>query len=246
MNERKPFQVMMFFKNSQVSSRLIAAVALAAPILANSQTVQSTATSRPTTTITAQTNMPASVQPKSQVTAQTKADGVYKVGDRLDPKAPTPPRGGFKEIRWEDLSPKDWDPFASIRDLNFATLKDNDPKAIEALQKLTEARNQAPVVQALQGQAIRLSGFIIPTNKIRDDVVEFLLVPYFGACIHTPPPPSNMVILVSTDKPYKGGVTMDTVTVNGVITIDRSESPWGVAGYKIDARQVVKYEAPKR
>ncbi len=192
----------------------------------------------------------------------------YKVGDRLDnpkagdakgakpaekpadksgataaAKAPVVP-GQFREIKWEEFSPKDWDPFAAIRDLNFAVLKDSDPKAMEALNKLTEARNKAPIVPELAGQAVRLSGFIIPLTKVKDDVHDFLLVPYFGACIHTPPPPSNMVIHVVPDKPFKGGVTMDAVTVSGTVSIERTESPWGSAGYKLSGKQVVKYQAP--
>jgi uncharacterized protein len=176
----------------------------------------------------------------------------YKVGDRLDkpaakpratiakPSAPSQPR----DIKWEELSPKDWDPFAAIRDLNFATLKDSDPKAMEALAKLTESRNQAPIVPELAGQSIRISGFIIPLTKVKDEVHDFLLVPYFGACIHTPPPPSNMVLHVVPDKPFKGGVTMDAVTVSGTISIQRTESPWGTAGYKLSGKQVVKFQLP--
>jgi uncharacterized protein len=197
----------------------------------------------------------------------------YKVGDRLDKPAEPPPKtgasqagaskvsetksgsakssgptagssGATREIKWEELSPKDWDPFAAIRDLNFATLKDSDPKAMEALSKLTDARNKAPVVPELAGQSVKISGFIIPLTKVKDEVHDFLLVPYFGACIHTPPPPSNMVLHVIPDKPFKGGVAMDAVTVSGTLSIERTESPWGTAGYKLSGRQVVKYQMP--
>jgi uncharacterized protein len=192
----------------------------------------------------------------------------YKVGDRLEKPTASLPKAGvaksdatkvdpaksnasksgaqsaLREIKWEELSPKDWDPFAAIRDLNFATLKDSDPKAMEALTKLTESRNQAPVVPELAGQSVRISGFIIPLTKVKDEVHDFLLVPYFGACIHTPPPPSNMVLHVIPDKPFKGGVTMDAVTVSGILSIERTESPWGTAGYKLSGRQVVKFQLP--
>jgi uncharacterized protein len=177
----------------------------------------------------------------------------YKLGDRLDKPVPNSskpsvtkpgPTGSLREIKWEELSPKDWDPFAAIRDLNFATLKDSDPRAMDALAKLTESRNQAPVVPELAGQQVRISGFIIPLTKVKDEVYDFLLVPYFGACIHTPPPPSNMVLHVIPDKPFKGGVTMDAVTVSGTLSIERTESPWGTAGYKLTGKQVVKFQLP--
>jgi uncharacterized protein len=191
------------------------------------------------------------------LTLQSLQSGVshaqdYKVGDRLEKPATgakvISSKAGtanqLREIKWEELSPKDWDPFAAIRDLNFATLKDSDPKAMEALQKLTESRNQAPIVPELAGQSVRISGFIIPLTKVKDEVHDFLLVPYFGACIHTPPPPSNMVLHVVPDKPFKGGVTMDAVTVSGVLSIQRTESPWGTAGYKLTGKQVLKFQLP--
>ncbi len=168
-----------------------------------------------------------------------KSDPAKPSAAKLGAASSTP-----REIKWEELSPKDWDPFAAIRDLNFATLKDSDPKAMEALTKLTESRNQAPVVPELAGQSVRISGFIIPLTKVKDEVHDFLLVPYFGACIHTPPPPSNMVLHVIPDKPFKGGVTMDAVTVSGTLSIERTESPWGTAGYKLTGKQVVKFQLP--
>jgi uncharacterized protein len=174
----------------------------------------------------------------------------FKIGDRLPSPATTKSTSKSKAVTtyidtpWEALSPADYDPFAAIRDLNFATLKDSDPRAMEALAKLMESRNKAPVVQELQGKQIRISGFLVPVTKVKDDVIEFLLVPYFGACIHTPPPPSNNVIMVIPDKPYKGGTTMDAVTVSGQMTIHRTDSPWGTAAYKLTAQRVTKYAMP--
>lgn len=175
----------------------------------------------------------------------------FKIGDRLPNESATKgaAKGGsitaYVETPWEALSPKDYDPFAAIRDLNFAAMKDSDPRAMEALTKLMESRNKAPVVPELQGKKIRISGFLVPVTKVKDDVIEFLLVPYFGACIHTPPPPSNNVIMVIPDKPYRGGTTMDAVTVSGQLTIDRTDSPWGTAAYKLTAQRVVKYQMPR-
>lgn len=55
----------------------------------------------------------------------------------------------------------------------------------------------APVVKALDGQNIRLPGYIVPLEVSEEGrTTEFLLVPYFGACIHVPPPPSNQIVHV--------------------------------------------------
>ena len=51
--------------------------------------------------------------------------------------------------------------------------------------------------KSLDGATVRLPGFIIPLDARRDGVLdEFLLVPYFGACIHVPPPPPNQLVYV--------------------------------------------------
>ena len=74
-------------------------------------------------------------------------------------------------------------------DLNLDSLNDADPRAMKALEQLRNAWNNAPVVSSLNGSRIRIPGFIVPLENQRGQVTEFLLVPYFGACIHTPPPP---------------------------------------------------------
>ena len=45
------------------------------------------------------------------------------------------------------------------------------------------------VVADLDGAKVRLPGYIVPLDfKASSEYDEFLLVPYFGACLHTPPP----------------------------------------------------------
>ena len=73
-------------------------------------------------------------------------------------------------------------------------------------------------------------------------IQEFLLVPYFGACIHTPPPPANQTAYVVTGKhnAYEGEL-FDTVWVTGTIRVERSSNELGDAGYRIDASTVEPY-----
>ena len=131
--------------------------------------------------------------------SQVNAADDYKVGDKLAPTAqakeknssgmPAGPGAGFKEKTWDDLMPKSWDPMASLKGLKLENLQDSDPRAMEALQKIRDAWNNAPIEPSLNGERIRIPGFVIPLEKSGSKVTEFLLVPYFGACIHTPPPP---------------------------------------------------------
>jgi hypothetical protein len=93
----------------------------------------------------------------------------------------------------------------------------------------------------LNGRNIRIPGFMIPLDRIGESVKSFLLVLYFGACIHSPPPPSNQMILVLPAKPVKGFISMSPVWVKGAMKIDRSDSPWGKAAYVLRAAKVEAY-----
>ena len=54
---------------------------------------------------------------------------------------------------------------------------------------------------------IRLPGYLLPLEFTGKEITEFLLVPWVGACIHTPPPPPNQIVHVKSDKPI-GNVTL--------------------------------------
>jgi hypothetical protein len=53
-----------------------------------------------------------------------------------------------------------------------------------------------PAVAALEGKTVRLRGYVVPFEDSLNTVVEFLLVPSAGMCVHTPPPPANQMVLV--------------------------------------------------
>ena len=59
------------------------------------------------------------------------------------------------------------------------------------------------LVNELDGQSVRIPGYLMPLEFSEKGGTEFLLVPYVGACNHVPPPPPNQIVFVRTDKPYK-------------------------------------------
>jgi hypothetical protein len=150
--------------------------------------------------------------------------------------------GIYKETRWETLIPKGWDPASQFKELNLSTLSDADPRAMDALQAMRTAWDNAPAEPSMNGRSIRIPGFMIPLDKSGESVRSFLLVPYFGACIHSPPPPSNQMIHVVPAKPVRGFNSMDAVWVNGSMEIDRSDSPWGKTAYRLKAAKVEAYK----
>lgn len=158
------------------------------------------------------------------------------------PAAKTAP-GAFRELKWEDMVPKGWDPYRDFKSRNLAGLSDRDPRANDLLRDMRAAWDQAPIVDALQGAAVKLPGYVVPLEELRGELKEFLLVPYFGACIHTPPPPANQVVFVVAPKGVKFRA-MDTVWVSGRLQTTRQESMMGASGYRMEAAIVEAYVAP--
>lgn len=156
-----------------------------------------------------------------------------------------PASGTFREIKWDDLVPKDWDPLKQFKNINFSLMNDSDPRANEMLKRMRETWDNAPTNNDMDGASVRIPGYLVPLEETKAGLKEFLLVPYFGACIHTPPPPANQIIYVKAEKPPKGFHSMDTVWVSGTLKTLRSDSYMGASGYRMDAMVVEPYVDPK-
>lgn len=150
-----------------------------------------------------------------------------------------------RELTWAELVPADAPPQAvepaPIHDL--AQLA--DALAAESGPAAAQQSPAAPVVEALDGQAIKLPGYIVPLDVTDEGrVTEFLLVPYFGACIHVPPPPSNQIVHVTTEL----GVLLDALYqpfwIEGPLKVEQSSSELAEAGYQMQADKIYAYELP--
>ena len=95
--------------------------------------------------------------------------------------------------------------------------------------------DHAPTVDSLDGAAVTLRGYVVPLESTQGALKEFLLVPYFGACLHTPPPPANQIVHVVAAQPAAGVRAMDTVWVSGTLATNRHESSMGMSGYRLQA-----------
>ncbi|WP_341237878.1 DUF3299 domain-containing protein [uncultured Limnobacter sp.] len=185
-------------------------------------------------------------QTLAQLSSETATtDGEYAVGDRLagqPAKKATEFDPAFPELQWDNLMPADWDPMAAFRGMNIAELQDNDPKAQEALEKMRKAWNDAPVNMSYTGKKVRIPGFAIPIEQSEKGVDELLLVPYFGACIHTPPPPANQIIHVKLSEPQPAVGAMQAYWVWGELTASKFSSELGDAAYLLTATGIQPYD----
>jgi len=95
-------------------------------------------------------------------------------------------------------------------------------------------------VKALDGQYVKLPGYIVPLESDAGGLLdEFLLVPYFGACIHVPPPPPNQIVYVKLKKPFNLKSMADPYWITGTIstrtwTGDMADTDYVMSGDKVE------------
>lgn len=147
------------------------------------------------------------------------------------------------ELEWEALMPADWHPETLFEGYDLETLEDGDPRAEELMQKLDAMWAEAPMVEGMDGRRIRIAGFVVPLDTDGEAIGEFILVPYFGACVHSPPPPPNQAIYVQTErgKEYRGEL-FDAVWVSGTMRVESTTSEVADAGYRLEATEIEPYE----
>jgi len=95
-----------------------------------------------------------------------------------------------------------------------------------------EQFGSSEVVKGLEGKSFALDGYVVPLES--DDkgrVTELLFVPFYGACIHVPPPPPNQILHVVLGKPIDVPELWDPFHLEGRLHIARFEADIANATY---------------
>ncbi len=94
----------------------------------------------------------------------------------------------------------------------------------------------------LNGSTVKIPGFVIPLEGDENTVTEFLLVPYFGACIHVPPPPPNQIIYVKFPQGAPIQQLWDVVYVIGTLKTESMSVELADTGYVIEGTEITEYD----
>jgi hypothetical protein len=95
----------------------------------------------------------------------------------------------------------------------------------------------------LNNKDVRIPGFMVPLEyKEREVVTRFLLVPYFGACYHEPPPPPNQTIYAVYEPGYELGEIWQPIWIEGTISVSRVEEDLATASYSVSATAIEEYK----
>jgi hypothetical protein len=144
---------------------------------------------------------------------------------------------GLRELDWEELVPKDArSRFAATPP---APIHDYLGEGGMAAQQVMDFS----VNKELDGATVKLPGFIVPLDVGKDGMVsEFFLVPYFGACIHVPPPPPNQIVYVRMTKAIALDSIYEAYWITGRMKVGTQSTKLGAAAYQLAATQVEIYK----
>jgi hypothetical protein len=102
-------------------------------------------------------------------------------------------------------------------------------------------------VDTFNGKYVELSGFIVPVEaNAQREITAFFIVPYFGACIHYPPPPPNQIVFVSLNNTHeqagiRGIDIQQAYTFSGEFSTGLYEDPQGTSAYFLDVVEIKLY-----
>jgi hypothetical protein len=138
-----------------------------------------------------------------------------------------------REITWDDLLPPGL-PYSEIIG------EGEIDESTDTWNPIYDA-NAIKLNEDLDGAYIKMPGFIIPFDISADGVTNFMLVPYVGACLHTPPPPANQLVMVSAAEPWPDDALWDPVWVTGTMRTQLQSTKLGQTGYSISADDMEVY-----
>ncbi|MEM8986622.1 MAG: DUF3299 domain-containing protein [Pseudomonadota bacterium] len=148
-------------------------------------------------------------------------------------------------LEWEDLMPEgEWERIEQQIMEMFGDMPGGVDSIAEGSAGDTAVQfGTFNVVNELNDENIRMPGYALPLEFAADGVTdEFLLVPYFGACIHTPPPPPNQIVYVKSEKPIKLAGLWDPIWVEGVLKTTSHNNDLGNAAYTLILDKTEPYQ----
>lgn len=159
----------------------------------------------------------------------------------------------FKTLEWPDLMPQqDLDallnPPEYLSDIEDGSEEDQISSQISnSIVAAKDDRYQQALVSTnirpeMNGQAIRIPGFIVPLPFSDNQVItEFFIVPFFGACIHVLPPPPNQIIHVKYPKGFKLEALYNPFWLSGVLKTTLIENDMATSAYAMEVHSMEDY-----
>ncbi|MEM7459637.1 MAG: DUF3299 domain-containing protein [Pseudomonadota bacterium] len=151
---------------------------------------------------------------------------------------------GVREIGWEELMPEgEEERLAQLYQQQMALLYSGGPIMEGSAADQMIQIGTFNTVKELNETKVRIPGYTVPFEYgANAEISEFLLVPYYGACLHAPPPPPNQTVFAITEEPIKLRNLAQAVWIEGTMYTQTQESDLADAAYTIRVDKVETYE----
>lgn len=151
---------------------------------------------------------------------------------------------GVREIGWEELMPEgEEERLAQLYQQQMAMLYSGGPIAEGSAADQMIQIGTFNTVKELNETRVRIPGYTVPFEfGANAEITEFLLVPYYGACLHAPPPPPNQTVFAIADEPIRLRNLAQAVWLEGTLYTQTQESELADAAYTIRIDKVETYE----
>jgi len=137
-----------------------------------------------------------------------------------------------RELEWLDLMPEE----------EFQAWLDDVEQIDHSSFFMAEPFQSFRTMPELDGIQARIPGFVVPIETDgRGNLKEFFLVPFFGACIHVPPPPANQIIYGRLAEPIPMVNIWDAFWMEGTLNIEEITNDTAASAYTMDVTRLELY-----
>ena len=151
----------------------------------------------------------------------------------------------FETIEWVQLIPADdleilLNPPEYLMHIPDGSFEDQISSSIQNAMVAQDGSNEryeqalmsTRVIPEMDGKDIKIPGFVVPVEVNEEQkITSFFLVPFFGACLHAPPPPPNQIIYIEAKEGVEIVNLYDAVWVSGKLSAEMFEDQIATSAY---------------
>ena len=136
-----------------------------------------------------------------------------------------------REIDWLELMPpEDLAALQAMGEIDHGGYDESAPAP-----PTNDAMTSTRTVAKMDGAKGKIPGYVVPVAfDDKGRITEMFLVPYFGACIHMPPPPPNQIIYIKPKTPLPAGQIWDPYWAIGTVRIAMTENDMALSAYSME------------
>lgn len=153
------------------------------------------------------------------------------------------------DITWEQLLPElERELITKYQAPEPERISDLTNQILRSIEASSDTEYQSAMVStntisAFDNEHISLAGFVVPIEFYDDTSPSLVfLVPYFGACIHFPPPPPNQIVFARLPPGFDQLDINQAYTFEGILQQGLFEDQMGTSAYEMNVTSISLYE----